>query len=170
MSYLQDRKIYLSGPIEHDDGCENWRTEPKKVLTERFGLKLFDPYADPKQQFAEKLRSAMDDGDWDYAEKIAKDFVSKDLTKVDRSDFIIACLPKDVMTTGTHHEIVYSNDRKKPTIICCPQGVRFIPAWYFGFRNIMRFGDWESVYNYLQEVDDGKHMNNNRWKYTYGLI
>ena len=164
-------KIYLSGPIEYDNPGHNWRDTPKQVMAEEFKLNVFDPFADPKQQFAESLRESLDEENWNAAGKIAHDFVRKDLAIVDRADFIVAYLPKGVPTTGTHHEIIWANNAKKPTLLVCPQGKKHHPAWYFGFIDPdFMFGSWVDLYDYLREVDRGEHKDNDRWCYMYGLV
>jgi hypothetical protein len=103
--------------------------------------------------------------------KIAKAFVRKDLAMVDRADFTIAYLPSGVPTTGTHHEIINSNNAKKPTMLVCPQGKEFIPLWYYGFiPHEFMFGSWDGLWEYLCEVNKGKHVHNDRWAFTYGLV
>lgn len=169
---LKDARCYLGGPIEHDPNAHhNWRTEPTKVLVERFGVNLFDPFADPKQQWVPILKEARDKCDFETMTNIARDFVSKDLIMVERSDFIVSYLPKGVPTTGTHHEIIFSSNNKKPTLLVCPQGKQHVPLWYYGFiPHTCMFGSWEDLYVYLQEVADWKHTDNRRWRYRYGLI
>jgi hypothetical protein len=167
---LQGKRCYISGPIEHDD-TKNWRVEPKKVLKNRFGLNIFDPNQDPKQQYVPELNQARDECDFDTMERIARPFVRKDLAMVDRSDVVVACLPYKVCTTGTKDEIKTSWDAHKPTLIVCPQGKQFVPAWYYGYiPHKYFFGGFEQLYDYLQEVVDGKHKDDFRWAFVYGLI
>jgi hypothetical protein len=171
MSYLSGRRCYLSGPIENDNPNGNWRTEPSKILREVFGIDLFDPHADPKQQWVGDLQKARDECNYSEMARIAKDFVSKDLTVVSRSDILIAYLPKGVPTTGTHHEIINSSNNKTPTLLVCPQGKQFVPLWYYGFiPHSVMFGSWEDLYGYLREVNEGLHKDNRRWHYIYGML
>jgi nucleoside 2-deoxyribosyltransferase len=171
MNFLKDKRCYLSGPIEHDTTRFNWRVEPKDVLTNKFGINLFDPFADPKQQWVPILNSARENKDYETISQVAKNFVRKDLAMVDRADFLIAYLPKGVCTTGTHHEIILSNNAKKPTLLVCPEGKEHNPLWYFGFiPHTAIFGSWGDLYNYLEEVDKGDHKDNNRWHFVYGLV
>jgi nucleoside 2-deoxyribosyltransferase len=171
MNYLENARAYLSGPIEHDDMGHNWRVEPTKVLVERFKIKLFDPFADPKQQWAPALHKAREEDDYKTMIDIAKKFVRKDLSSVDHSDFVIAYLPYGVPTTGTHHEIINSNDAKKPTLLVSNRTISYIPLWYYGFiPHEFMFAGWNALYDYLAEVNEGKHRHNNRWSYTYGDI
>lgn len=162
----------MCGPIEHDPSRHNWRTEPSRVLVEEFGLNLFDPFEDPKQQWAPLLMEARDKKNYEQIEHIASNFVSKDLTMVSRSDMLVAYLPYLVPTTGTTHEIIHSHSDKKPTLLVCPQGKEFCPLWYYGFidwRDSM-FSSWEELYSFLRDVNAGKHNDKRRWKYINGLI
>ena len=171
MSYLKGKRVYLSAPIEHEAENANWRDEIKKSLISRFGLEVFDPFADPKQQWAPSLVKAREEKDFETIKRVSKNFVRKDLALVDRADFLIACLPYRVPTTGCVHEIINSNNAKKPTLILCPQGKEKVSFWYWGFvAEECMFGSWDEVFNYLQEVEDGKHKDNDRWAYVYGLI
>ena len=171
MGYLLGARAYLGGPIEKADPQDDWRTVPKSILKNEFKIDLFDPHADPKQQWSPNLNYAKEQEDYNAVVEIASKFVRKDLCIVDRCDFLIACLPKDVPTTGTVHEIINSNNAKKPTLLVCPQGKKYIPGWYFAFiPHTNMFGSWETLYRYLRDVDAGKHMTDDRWAYVYKLI
>jgi len=171
MGVLRGKRCYLSGPIQYDDTGHNWRESPRKVLVEEFGIDLFDPFEDPKQQWVPLLMDAQKRKDYDTMQKISRQFVRKDLCMVDRSDFIISYLPHKMPTTGTHHEIINSVNAKKPTLLICPQGKEFVPLWYYGFvPHEVMFGGWEEVYQYLRDVEAMKHTENNRWAYVYGLV
>jgi nucleoside 2-deoxyribosyltransferase len=173
MSVLTGKQCYLAGPIENasDPNALNWRIEPRKILREKFGINLFDPTEDPKQQWAASLHKAREEKDYNKMVRIAKSFVQKDLATIDKSDFIIAYLPYRTPTTGTIHEIIHSDDVKKPVILICPQGKEFLPLWFYGFidQNTM-FGSWNDLYFYLEEVNNGKHISNRRWNLVYGLV
>ena len=171
VGYLKNSRCYLAAPIEADENKSDWRTKVRKTLVRRFKIDLFDPYADPKQQWTEQLKRAKEEENYALVADIAKRFVRKDLCIVDRSDFIIACLPYKVPTAGVVHEIVNSNNAKKPTLIVCPQGKKFVPSWYFGFiSHEYMFGSWEELYNYLKEVNDGNHKDDDKWAYVYKIV
>lgn len=170
MGYLNGCEVYLSGPITFDSPDHNWRIDPKRVLTEEFGVDLFDPFDDPKQAKSSDLFESLAAENYDRVVEICRAFVRKDLSRVDRSDFVVAYLPYKVSTIGTHHEIIYSNDAKKPTLLVADKKNQ-IPPWYFGFiPTEFMFGGWDALYDYLREVNEGKHKDNFRWAYTYGLI
>lgn len=168
---LKNKKCYLSAPIQHCNR-ENWRPAVCQRLTEEFGIDVFDPFSDSKQQWVPTLKKAQENRDYDTIVKISKSFVRKDLCMVDRADFLIAFVPYKVCTTGCVHEIINSNNAKKPTLLVTDSpDISYISLWYFGFipKEFM-FAGWDSLYNYLKEVDEGKHKENNRWSYIYGDI
>lgn len=172
VKYLARTRCYLSGPIEATNPDEpNWRNEPKQVLWKEFGINIFDPFDDPKQQWVPILKEARDKCDYETMRNIAKNFVRKDLSLVDRSDYLIAYLPYKVPTTGSVHEIINSNNAKKPTLIVSDGHKKNVPLWLYGFipHNVM-FGCWDDLYDYLHEVNDGKHKDNNRWHFIYGMV
>lgn len=169
--YLRGKRCYLSGPIEYSDIGINWRDAPTEILTKRYGIDLFDPFADPKQQWVPTLMKAKEDKNYDEMRRIAKSFVKKDLSMVTHSHLLVAYLPYKVPTTGTHHEIISASDLKKPTLLVCPQGKHNVPLWYYGFipHNNM-FGSFEELYARLDEINNGLHKDNDRWSLVYGLI
>jgi hypothetical protein len=170
MGFLAGRQCYLSGAIENGDG-PNWRIEPSQRLSDDFGINVFDPFIDPKQQWAVPLRVAREQCDYDEMERIATDFVGKDLSTVTKSDLLIAYLPFKVATTGTTHEIIEAVRCKMPVLLVCPQGKQFNPLWYFGFiKHHYMFGSWEELYAYLAEVDAGNMKHHKRWRLIYGMI
>lgn len=172
MHYLKNVRVYLSGPIESDKSKTNWRTTPIKKLTKKFQLNLFDPFQDPKQQWAPQLKKAKENKNYKKVQKIARSFVKKDLAMVDRSDFLIAYIPFGICTTGTVHEIINSVNSKKPTLLVTNKNdISYIPSWYFGFiKTKFMFAGWDALYKYLKEVDEGKHKKEDKWSFVYGLI
>ena len=170
MSVLKDKRCYLSGPIEFGDGPD-WRTEPKHILTDEFGISVFDPFADPKQQWAPSLKEAKAKKDLKTIVDVCHQFVRKDLCMVDRSDMLIAYLPHKVPTTGTVHEIIISNNSKKPTLLVTNlEDITFIPLWYFGFiPTEFMFAGWSSLYDYLRKIG-GEEKLHDRWDFILGKI
>jgi nucleoside 2-deoxyribosyltransferase len=171
MNHLNGKRAYLSGAIEFGEKSHNWRIDPINVMSTRFGINVFDPFSDPKQQWVDQLDIARSNKDYLKIRKIARNFVRKDLCMVDRSDFLVAYMPYKVPTTGTIHEIVVSNEAKKPTLIVCPQGKENAPIWLWGIlpENYF-FGCWDDLFNYLEEVTQGRHSQDDRWDFCCGLI
>ena len=175
MNYLRGKRVYLSSPIENLSTQESlsfnhWRSNLEKFLN-NLGVVIFDPAADPKQQWAPKLREMRESCDYDGMHEISFKFVRKDLQSVGHSDFLIAYLPYKTPTTGVTHEIILSNTNKNPTILYCPQGKQFISFWYYGFINHKyMFGEQDKLFQYLQDVDNGIHKDDDRWWFAYDLI
>ncbi len=168
MNALKGRRCYLGGPIEFCPEKINWRDEVKKNLVERFGLKVFDPFNDPKQALRQQIEYCKKHELYDELSALVHKFVRADLAVVDRVDFVISRLPHRVPTTGTHHEIISANDKKKPTLLVCPEGKNKIPDWYFGFiPHKFMFSSFDQVYDYLAEVNAGHHTENDRWWFVY---
>ena len=170
MNYLKNTKFYLSGPIEFAEG-ENWRDKIIENLKKLFKINVFDPFSDPKQQWVNQIKTYKQEKDYKKLAEIAKQFVRKDLSMVDRCDALIAYLPHKVPTVGTHHEIINANNMKKPVILVCPQGKENLPIWYYGCLNHETFfNNWDEVYDYLEAVNTGKLMEKNRWNVVYGIV
>lgn len=165
---LKGSRCYIGGPIDLADNSHDWRSPVKDFLRKRFGVKVFDPHADPKQSKIPELNKLTEQKDYEAMRSIVKDFVRADLSIVDHSDFVISHVPYKVPTTGTTHEIINSNNAKKPTLLVCPQGKHLIPRWYYGFIPLhFMFSSWEELYSYLIEVDEGMHADDDRWWFLY---
>ena len=91
---------------------------------------------------------------------------------VDRCDFLVAYVPFGVKTVGTVHEIINSNNLKKPTLLVTDQNsISSLPLWYFGLINKKyMFAGWLSLYNYLAEVNDGKHVDDDKWHLVCDIV
>jgi hypothetical protein len=170
-NYLTGKTCYLSGPIQYALE-EFWRAEPIHILTERFGINVFDPFADEKQAWSEEISEAKNKNDIHQLVYISKQFVRKDLGMVDRSDFLVAYLPVGIQTVGTIHEIINSNNSKKPTLLVVnSDNIADIPLWFFGFiPQRYMFAGWRNLYDYLQLVHDGKFNDDDRWHLPCGVI
>src|SRR5688572_1982249 len=114
MSYLKDKLVYLSGAIEHCKEAVNWRPAVIKRLEEEFGLTVHDPFSSDKQLLTGKLQQARVNKDYETIREIARDFVSVDLKKVNKSEILIARVPPSVPTVGTCQEIVTAIANKTP--------------------------------------------------------
>lgn len=117
MGYLKDKLCYLSGAIDYDSASTNWRTEVIKQLTEKFQIKIFDPFNDPKQSKGPQLKKAKADRNKEVIKEIVGGFVRKDLGMVDRSDFIISrigffdvYLPEDIKNFEIDQKYFHEDD------------------------------------------------------------
>lgn len=147
-------KAYLSGPMEFSNS--DYRTQPTIELLKIFGIQVFDPALDPKEQWAPDVQQAKADKDYMRIKSIAERFFRKDIGMLYKCDMTIAFLPYKVPTVGTHHEIIESWRSMKPTLLVCPDGIENIPVWYFGFMPLEHmFSSWDSLYDYLRRVESG---------------
>ncbi len=170
-NFLNGTKCYLSGPIQYAVN-DFWREGVINNLQNKFGIDIFDPFADEKNKWTNEILEAKTISDTFTLEKIAKKFVRKDLGMVDKSDFLIAYLPTGVQTVGTVHEIINSNNNKKPTLLVTDkEEISHIPLWYFGFiKREYMFAGFENLYKYLEKVNDGACAEDDRWHLVYKII
>lgn len=170
--YLKDKKCYVSSPMEHASyDYEKELHQPCLELNKRFGIDVFNPHEDPKEKWLPDLKLAREQKDFDKMEVIARRFVKKDLSQVCFSHFLIAYAPYKVPTTGLTHEVINASNAKIPVIIVGNKGKELISFWFFGFvKHKMMFDNWDRLYEYLAEVDAGKHKDNDRWAMVYGLV
>ena len=70
------------------------------------------------------------------------------------------------------NQIQNSNNAKKPTLLVTDSNdITNIPVWYWGFISPeFMFPNWEDLFIYLKEVDNGLHQKNRRWNLVHGLI
>jgi hypothetical protein len=196
MGYLQNSRCYLGGPIDNDLSTVNWRPPVIKELTNRFGINVFDPFNDPKQNKGGLIKQAKADRDKKRVQELVSGFVRKDLGVIDRSDFTISkfsyqdiYFPSDIFnedgtvhipskpsriqvpTTGTVHEVVNADLYHKPSLLICEEGWWNLPSWLLGFVPTQYwFSSWDEVYSYLDKVDKGGFMDDDRWHLVYGLV
>lgn len=165
---LKNLRCYLAGPIEFSQN-EIDKTELVNFLVSK-KVKVLDP---KKITFGGEIselknrNELFEKEDFQTIREQMKKIVRKDLRCVDISDFIIAFLPKDVRTTGTIHEIIEADRQKKPVLIICQEGVKYIPAWVFGIVPLRyMFNSIENIINYLKYIDKipNVHLKDERWQ------
>jgi len=168
---LSGKRVYLSSPMEHISPALNWNEQRKSVITvleEEFRLKVFDPYNDPKQTNISLLNQYKEQRDFDGVAKIAKDFLAKDLNAVNWADLVIAYVPKGVASCGVPHEIINANLGKKLVLLVEGTDKAKISIWYYGFiKHRFMFGAWQQLFDYLTEINEGKHIDDPRLQFLY---
>lgn len=170
MNYLKNKLVYLSGAIEADNSLINWRI-PVIERLEKFGLKVFDPNSDPKQNRASELYKAKQNKDFDKVAEIAKGFCRKDLNLVDKSDIVVVRARHDIPSVGTWHECFTAWDNKKIVLLVNEEGIDKISSWLFAFIPVKyMFGSWQDLYDYLDLVDKGYMSHDFRFATLYNLI
>lgn len=172
MPLLDGKRVYLSAPMEFSSAGNEWQNKTRKwvkhVLTEEFKLKVFDPYDDPFQNIAEKVKKLKSEGNYEEVRKIAKPFVNSDLALTDRADILVAYVPYKVATVGVTHEIINANNAKKVTLLVEGTDKSKISTWYSGFiSDKYMFGIWEDLFSFLRDVNADKYKDNHRFHFLY---
>lgn len=163
MSKLKDAQFYLAGPMEYvEDHGIGWR-ERTETLLQEVGVQLkniLSPTNKPKVAYAQPVskewelqQQYRETEDWIALERQMKRIITMDLRMVDKSDILIAWLPKDVRTVGTIEEIVTARRQKKPVIVICEAGIEHVSAWIIGLVGARRiFSSLEDGVEYITDV------------------
>lgn len=178
MQRLSGLRVYIGGPIqwEKDLNSKNNVFFDRAHLSEFLlnkNVKIFNPRKIEFKGVSElqDRKYLFDNNQFQEIRRQMKIIVRKDLRCIDISDFGIFYLPKDVKTVGTIHEIIESDRQKKPTIIICPEGKKYIPAWIFGIvpLNYM-FESLDELINYLNLIDTKEEVEDDRWQFIINNI
>ena len=186
---LKGMRAYLIGPMDEcGDLGKGWRLDIQKFL---WGLRcgVLNPCDKAINVGIEdeelhlklgKLRelikynekagcSKLVDDCYDEIEKLMNPVVAIDFAMVDRADFIVMYIDRDMHMCGTYAEETLAVSQKKPVVMCCRQGKHSIPNFCFkrmGRHNMM-FGNWDGVKSYLISVDANPQFEDpsNTWKF-----
>lgn len=168
MNYLKGKKVYLSGHIHtlNDDGM-TWRNYITPLL-EEFDLEVLDPCKKHIKSgdgslseignSKKKFRDMIVNEQWD---KVKVDFwpiVRTDLKMVDHCDFVICDYDPTLPTVGTIHELVVATFEKKVILLKYNRDqLESFNPWICTFiKSHHFFADWDLMWEYLEEVDNGK--------------
>tara|TARA_R110000824_G_scaffold12226_7_gene53574 strand:- start:8232 stop:8762 length:531 start_codon:yes stop_codon:yes gene_type:complete len=168
MNYLKGKKAYLSGSIlnANDDGV-SWRTEITPSLTS-MGMEVLDPCQkhialgdDRLNEIGEskkKFRKLILEENFDQVKKEFWPIVRTDLRLVDHCDFVILYQDPSLPTVGTIHELVVATFEKKVILMKYDkEHLETMNPWMATFiKNHHFFATWESMFEYLYDVDAGK--------------
>lgn len=143
-------KFYLAGPIGFTKGLEHktWRDKITKFL-EAQGHEALNPLKkslprgiEEPRDYLKKLRS--EKRIQDTRGFVRRWLIPSDLAMVDRSDIILAWVPKGVTLCGTYGEVTYGYARGKAIFVVTPLLGPLLPNWLIGcstfiFRNFKEF-------------------------------
>jgi hypothetical protein len=172
---LKGMRAYLIGPMDEcADLGKSWRIHLQKFLwglrcgvlnpcdkainvgleDEELHLRL-NKLRELIQYNEDAGSNVLASGCYDEIERLMNPVVSVDFAMVDRADFIVMYIDKDMHMCGTYAEETLAVSQKKPVIICCKQGKHAIPNFCFKRmgRHHMMFGNWDGVKSYLIQVD-----------------
>jgi hypothetical protein len=145
-------------PFDYNELCTFLRKKQVQIL---------DPKKIKSQGISEikDRKKLFEEENFEEIRRQVKIIVRKDLRCIDISDFTITYLPRGVRTTGGTHEIIQSDTQRKPTLLLCPEGIKYIPTWFFGIIPLKyMFASSESLMAYLERIDNGKDLDD-RWQF-----
>lgn len=164
MSYLNDRSVYLAGPIHAvDDDGVGWRDDITPLLKERFGVVVNDPskisangkveVADDKKRFKDLIKMEQ----WAQVKEEFYPIVRKDLRCVDKSDFLIVVYNPCIHMFGTLHELMEAAHQKKPILIKYDREHldHFNPWLTCLIKPQWLFPTWKAMWMYLDKINKG---------------
>lgn len=171
-NFLKKTRVYCAGPIQFaKKGEDVWR----KIVSKKFkkaGITVWSPLTTPFLNFRledndlkQQIRSYMQNKDYENVSNIMKQIVRRDLSMVDKCDFLIAHIDPEVYTCGTFHELFIAIGQRKPVFVFTKDKTK-IPTWLFGVmphHNI--FESIEDLTNHILRIDSGAEpINNKYWK------
>ncbi len=106
------RVVFIAGPIQGMEHNQRYRKRIKRLLL-RYGYEVIDPWEREKVIYSAR---APVEGAW-WRNVPPPDFIRRDLEDIDRSDMLIAYLPR--ISAGTCMELFYAKMRGKKTVTIC---------------------------------------------------
>jgi hypothetical protein len=160
MNRLKNSIAYICGPIDAlADRGVGWRGPIIEAL-KKLKVGILNPldksvFIDNKisELHTTNRKRALKNKDYRTYADIMKEVVRADLAMVDKSDFLIVYIDKDIHMCGSYHEIAIATLQRKPILILCKQGIDEIPPWLWGVvPHEYFFSTTQEVVNYLKYV------------------
>ncbi len=174
MGRLKGSICYLSGPMDNaKDGGIGWRKEVTPKLWE-MGIGTFNPCDKPcigydeNVEFRQQLATAKQKEEWEELKLLTKGIVGVDLRMVHLSSFLIMYIDMDIFMFGTSIEFAWAIQQRKPVLIVCKQGKKYIPFFAFGVNPVeMMFDNFDDMFVYLKYIDESPVIDNKRRWYFF---
>lgn len=169
MGLLQNRTVYVSGPVENSSNATSWRNEIAKDL-EPLGVVVWDPlikpnwmhklaYVDGIAQRAWKPSVIEKTGEYNEIYLANRQLRKTGLRLAAACDFVI-CRMNGEITYGTHEELNIANECGKPILFWSNQKIPSM--WMFdqfadlSNMNDIFFSSKDELLSYLKKVDSGE--------------
>lgn len=168
---LNRTKCYLIGSMQYENG-EAWRERAESVLKE-MGVIPLNPYRQPfidgppeNEDSHTKWQSLLEEGKYDEVSEVMSKIRNRDLSMVDKSDFLICYLKTSVFTAGTMEELVSAVQKKRPVFVVMEGGKKKTPFWILGMLPAKYIHDsFEEVFDILGKINSGeKEFDGERWR------
>lgn len=174
MGLLRGSKIYTIGNLQYSsfEHAKEWREYLKNKLNPR-GIKILSPldkmfsnFPKEDERLQEKLKIALNEGDFNFVHEEAKIIRARDLSACDHSTCLIAYLDITKPTIGSIDEIITSKRNCKPVFLVIDGGYKNCPIWLCSyFKPSWVYDSLDKVIETLYDIDDGKiEVNNKYWK------
>ncbi len=171
MGYLNEHRVYLSGPIgaAKDDGM-SWRQTLTPKLKE-FGLVVADPTNKTSTNAGEVkedkalFKQLIKDRKFKELKEKFYPVVRYDLRQTDLASFLIVEYDPNIPTVGTWHEVVVATHiEKKPVLIhCAEENLDKFNPWILTFiKPQWLFTNWDDMISYLRGIDKG-NIDTSHW-------
>jgi nucleoside 2-deoxyribosyltransferase len=164
---LGGTRVYLAGPVEHDDHAKDWRTQITSSLL-KYNVKVYDPLVKPSwlsdiSKVDPKLYRKSLNGEpvgitINDVFDANKELRQVCLKMVSSADWIICWMPIKY-TAGTFEEIYLAADIDKPVLFCMPDGIA--STWVlqrFSTPQDMDhvfFRTWDQLIGHVDKLDNG---------------
>jgi len=121
---FESLRVYLSGPMENQKNCNDWRKEiTVKLIELGFTEKNIINPVDRRLAVEHRITYFKKMELWDQLEYVGDQVIKKDLRYVDVTDFVIVHFFKGVETVGTWDEIFTARNQRKPVFVITPNGL-----------------------------------------------
>ena len=170
--YLDNNRVYLCGAMAaYADSGVSWRKWITPVLKEKYNLTVYDPsdkkvvsageIAENKDKFRELIMAEK----WSELKTAFAPVVHWDLRAVSKADFLIVYYDATAPSVGTYHELAWAQYDKKPILVKYDKEKldKFNPWISCLVKPHHLFSDWEKMFEYLDEINDGKIIDTEHW-------
>lgn len=171
MNILHRTKCYLIGSMQYENG-EAWRERAEAELKE-MGVIPLNPYKQPfidgpaeNESSHSEWQKLLDNGQFDEVTMAWKKIRERDLSMVDKSDFLICYLRTSVFTAGTMEELSNAVRMKRPVFVVLDGGKKKAPFWLFGMLpHKYIYDSFDEVYDILRRINSGeREFDGERWR------
>lgn len=184
LNLLNNRTVYLAGPIEMNPDPGSWRNKITLELSKINGIRIWDPLVKPEwcvqitgddqRHDLEKFKDNNENGgirSCTNFKELDRNYEIRDicLRLVSACDFIICMIGG--RTVGTYEELAHAAIMKKPVLFIGPPDSCWRVAQFQKNDDKIFFDNIESVVWYLNNIDNGSQevdslswiFLNNKW-------
>lgn len=158
---LKNTKCYLVGNMQYIQDAVSWREKVTKQFS-GMGIKCLNPTQDictdglTEIEIVPKVQALLEQGDYAQAQKIMRDVRNRDLSCVDKCDFIFALIDVKAKTCGSYEEISWGIRCRKPIFVTLQGGIKNISWWFLAMIDLKYvFGTLEESIGAVKGIDMG---------------